>query len=193
MIFKGRRPRRLVCIALLVALVLVAYLFIDYYKGPVVVAATLVEVVADPVKKDRRQLTIQVISHFPKQPLIPNGVRQFFYLQPELCLVTPTGQDLMVDDLGVACFTEEGAFGKQAKSHEMEKSVFLIPFYLEPSAFNGEQLFLKALKKQSGVWVKIKLTGYLIPPPVESKPVFIHFEPWCKAHAPQCAGIGDLK
>lgn len=181
-------------ISLLVALfAFIGYITFKHYNSFVIINAALDNVLRDPVKTDRRQLVMSIITNYPKQPGIPDAMRQFFYQQPTLCVVNQDGSDLVVDDIGVSCFSEEDAFNKRAKSHEMERSEFLIPFYLNPSPFNGKQIFLKSIKMQRGVWIKMKLVGYIVPPPVETKPIFISFTPYCKTHLLECERLFDAQ
>ncbi len=69
-------------------------------------------------------------------------------------------------------------------------SEFIIPVNLQASRFNGQQLFLKSLIKQKGVWVKFKLGGHIFSPEVAAKAVFLSLEPYCKAQPLICNGMG---
>jgi hypothetical protein len=95
----------------------------------------------------------------------------------------------MHDDAQSPCFFEEERAKKWAKMHHMETSEFLIPFYQVQTDINGKRDFYQTMVQKRGVSAKFKLLGFFGPPTVESKPLFLSLEPYCKAHQAHCDGI----
>jgi hypothetical protein len=180
-------PTRLLPLSLVaLALALLAVIGYDYFHSLDLMEAKLVNILDDQEKPSRHILVVATLSNYPAYFFIPNRVRHFFYVQPELCFVTPDGVPLKDDYVGSYCFNQEDADAKTKKLHEMEMSEFQISFYDKPNDFDMTQVLYKTIVKQRGVLVRLTLAGYMVPPPVDSKPVFVSFAPYCKTKPEQC-------
>jgi hypothetical protein len=188
-----KRVTTLLFYLLAVVLVFISSIVYYHYNSFIVFNVKLREIADYPGKTDDVGLIINTLSDFPPNPLIPATVRGFFGSQPLLCFTNADGSPLLVDDAGKACFREDYADNKIGKPHTMEKSGFYVGFRMRPNDINRQQLFFKSIKKQKGVWAKLTLAGFVLPPPVDSKPFFISFEPYCKQHAVRCERIFGWK
>lgn len=145
----------------------------DYFTSLSIVDAKPVKIIADPQNPNRKQMQISVVSSFPPHPFIPNSIRYLFRLQPKLCFVNPDGSELINEDVATACFVEEDEYENKEKLHVIEKSNFLVPFYLKPARYQHTQQFYKTLLNKKGIWIQIRLAGFIVPPAVSSNPYFL--------------------
>ena len=184
-----KMPRHLLRWCLACLLLLLLALGYDYFHSLRVLQASVVGVLHDPAKPDRRVLRIGLLTDYPEWVWVPDRVRAFFSNSPILCFLDADGTELMNDDLQSPCLSLDEALHRPRGSHHMEQTTFDVPVYLQPSRFNGKQHFLRRLRQQKGLWLQFRLGGYIFPPTISSQPVFVDFALYCAKHPEACGGL----
>ena len=179
--------------ALLVLCACSAWLAYDYFHSLKIIEAKVTAIVPDSANPDARNLRVVILADFPEYRLIPDRVRRFFFLQPTLCLVTQDGHEMLNDDVQSHCFSERETGGSQPDSrsrhHTMARSEFDVPFLLVQTPYNGERRFFKSMVRNRGITVLLRLQGYILPPAVDSAPLFLSLQPWCQTAPQECARL----
>ena len=161
----------------------------DYTSSFRLLSVKLTAIIDDPEKPTGKTLVFATLSHQPKYFFVPESVRRFFYTQPSLCFTTSTGAELQDDYVTTPCFNEESVADRKWQIHEMALNEFKVYFLHDARQIKPTQLFYKTILGQRGMWVNMKLAGYLVPPPAVSQTVFVDFGPYCQTQRETCRRI----